>query len=626
MFENLSFRWKCGLLVLCVIALYANTIGHDFALDDAIVLTDNSYTKKGIAGWGDLLSNDTFKGFFKTDKGALVAGGRYRPLSPMLFALVYDIVGHRPLLFHALNIALYAGCVLLFFSFIRLFLKNLKIPNPKGIAFISAIIFAFHPVHTEVVANVKGADEILSTMGALLCLIYAIKYFIDNKQKYLIISCLSFFLSLLSKENTVTLLAILPLTIYMLKNQQQPKKWWISTAALFGVFIGYFILRSAVLGNAGLMDAPKELLNNPFLKYEGAALVPFSVSERLGTVFYTLLQYLRLLVYPHPLIHDYYPRHIDIYTLSSLWAIVSILIHVAAGVWALLALKKRNLVAYGVLFYLLAMSITSNLVFPVGTNMSERFLFFPSIGFCLIAGYLFNQLFTKNKMVAYGGLVVTVGLFAYKTITRNPAWKNNFILFQTDVKLAPNSAKLRNAAAGSTIHEFEILPAGEQKNIVMQRAIDHASAALAIHPRYKNAHLLKGNAHLYRDEYDQAIQSYDYALQLDPSYKEAQNNKHIAYRMAGRYQGEKKNNIDKSLEYLKQAIELKPDDPETVRLIGVAYGKKGTHTKALEYFDKLNTLVPDNYDYLKLLATALDANGRIDERNQIVEKMKQLKK
>lgn len=625
MFDKLSSRWKVIILFVCAFGLYANTIGHDFALDDAIVLTDNAYTKQGVSGWGELLSNDTFKGFFKTDKGALVAGGRYRPLSPMLFALVYDVVGHNPLPFHILNITLYAGCCILLFYFVRLFLKFLKIEKAESIAFLASLIFTFHPVHTEVVANIKGADEILSTIGALLTLIYAMKYYDRRKITHLIIACIAFFLSLLSKENTVTLLAILPMTIWMMHTSGKRQRWWDSSLVLLGTFVVYFVLRSAVLGNTGLMEAPKELMNNPFLKYEGAALVPFSFAERIGTVFYTLLQYIRLLFVPHPLVHDYYPRHIEVHTLTSLWSMVSIVAHIGLGIWAMMALRKKNIVAYGVLFYLLAMSITSNLVFPVGTNMSERFLFFPSIGFALIAGYFINYLFYKNKMLGYGLMAVLVALFSWKTIIRNPAWKNNFILFQTDVKLAPNSAKLRNAAAGSTVHEFEMLPAGEHKNIVMQRAIEHASAAIAIHPRYKNAHLIKGNAHLYRDEYDLAIQSYDNALRQDPTYKEATNNRHIALRMAGRYYGEKQNDIDKSLQYLKQAIEIKPDDPETVRLIGVAYGRKGTHTKALEYFQKLNELVPNNYDYLKLLATALDANGRIAERDQIAEKMSKMK-
>ena len=77
--------------------LYANTLGHDFALDDAIVITENVLTQKGIAGFSDLLTHDSFYGFFQVEgKDQLVQGGRYRPLSLMMFALLVQVFGAAP--------------------------------------------------------------------------------------------------------------------------------------------------------------------------------------------------------------------------------------------------------------------------------------------------------------------------------------------------------------------------------------------------------------------------------------------------------------------------------------------------------------------------------------------------
>ncbi|MBV6652333.1 MAG: hypothetical protein KI786_01165, partial [Mameliella sp.] len=76
-----------GLFALSFL-LYANTLGHDYALDDAIVIYDNMFVKDGISGIPGILSKDTFYGFFKEEgKAALVAGGRYRPFSLILFAI-----------------------------------------------------------------------------------------------------------------------------------------------------------------------------------------------------------------------------------------------------------------------------------------------------------------------------------------------------------------------------------------------------------------------------------------------------------------------------------------------------------------------------------------------------------
>ena len=79
-----------ALFVLSVL-LYANTFQHDFAQDDAIVITDNMFTTEGFSGLSGLFQYDTFYGFFKEEgKDKLVSGGRYRPLTPAMFAVEYE--------------------------------------------------------------------------------------------------------------------------------------------------------------------------------------------------------------------------------------------------------------------------------------------------------------------------------------------------------------------------------------------------------------------------------------------------------------------------------------------------------------------------------------------------------
>ncbi|MEZ4950405.1 MAG: hypothetical protein R2784_13615 [Saprospiraceae bacterium] len=64
------------LIFLVSFLLYANTLSHGYTQDDAIVITDNEFTQKGIAGIPDILKYDTFRGFFKVEgKDKLVARG-----------------------------------------------------------------------------------------------------------------------------------------------------------------------------------------------------------------------------------------------------------------------------------------------------------------------------------------------------------------------------------------------------------------------------------------------------------------------------------------------------------------------------------------------------------------------
>ena len=86
-------------LVTITFLTYANTLGHQYVLDDAILITDNSLTQKGVAGISEIFKHDTFYGFFKTDgKANLVSGGRYRPLSQVLFAIEHSAFGTKSFL------------------------------------------------------------------------------------------------------------------------------------------------------------------------------------------------------------------------------------------------------------------------------------------------------------------------------------------------------------------------------------------------------------------------------------------------------------------------------------------------------------------------------------------------
>ena len=94
-FTNNSLH--CLLIMVLSFVLYANTLTHDYTQDDAIVITDNEFTEKGFSGIPDILRYDTFRGFFKEAGIAqLVSGGRYRPLTLVLFAVEVQFFGQNP--------------------------------------------------------------------------------------------------------------------------------------------------------------------------------------------------------------------------------------------------------------------------------------------------------------------------------------------------------------------------------------------------------------------------------------------------------------------------------------------------------------------------------------------------
>lgn len=638
------------LLFVFAFLLYANTLSHGYALDDAIVITENVITQQGPAGWGELFSHDTFYGFFQDeDKARLVSGGRYRPLSLALFSLERAL-GAGPFMHHLLNIFWYGGlAVLLYFFLLRVQRHHNPESKAFGLAFLATLLFVAHPIHTEVVANIKGRDEIMALVGSIGATWLVWRAITKNSWALAGLSALVFFLGLLSKETTITFLAVIPLVLFALRRNF---KWDMLKYCLpiVGATAVFLLIRASVLG-PGNDDPIMELMNNPFLKLEDGRWVAFNFMEWSATVIYGLGKYLQLLFFPVELSHDYYPRAFGMPSWGDWQTILALVANAAIFVFGLLQLRKRPWVGVGILFYFLTLSIVSNVFFPVGTLVSERFLFFPSVGFTIVLAYYVSRIGTgksvsstsdgdknvdyQSSNVGIGlsniGLAIiclVVGCYAFKTVTRNPVWADNYTLFTTDVTHQPNSAKLQNAAAGSKTDYFINLSETERKlpknQAILQEAIAHGGKVLEIHPTYKQAYAIRGTANLLAENFDAAIADLDRALTLDPGYEDAANKLLIAYRQAGQFYGEKKGDLTRSKSYLDKALQLDPNDYEALRLSGVLNGVSGRKAQAIDYFRRATEVRPDNADALWNLGVAYYQNGQTELAEQIFARARQL--
>ncbi|MFZ1703922.1 MAG: tetratricopeptide repeat protein [Saprospiraceae bacterium] len=591
-----SFVWQGWLVFLVGIVIYANTLFHDFTQDDAIVIYDNMFTTQGVKGIPGLFKYDTFYGFFKEEgKANLVSGGRYRPLTPAMFAIEYSLVGKNPFLGHFLNIILYGFlCFFIYKTLLLLLLPKYGGENVMHLSFIAALLYALHPLHTEVVANIKGRDEIVSMLASMMALYAVVKGFDLQKKSYLIASSVFMFLGLLSKENTITFVAVIPLALYFFRDVSLMKAIISSAWTWAGVFL-FLLIRSSVLG-LDMGGTPMELMNNPFIKLVGETYVPFSGGEKLATILFILGKYLALLVFPHPLTHDYYPRHIDIMTFNSPYVWISLVIYIGLIYAAWKGFKDKKLYSFAILYFIATTSIISNIIFPIGTNMSERFMFMPSLGFTVLVAYwLVEYLLPKISLHGIFVVVTVVGmLFAGKTFTRNMVWKNDYTLFTTDVHTSKRSAKVLNAAGGALTVEAQEQKDPATKKRMNEEAVKYLEEAIAVHPTYKNAYLIRGNALFYLERFDEAIRSYEKCVALSPDFQEAYKNMAVALREAGKVAGEKQGNLIKAEGYLQRSLELAPDDSETVRLLGVAYGVQGKHDMALQQFLKVSQMTPNS--------------------------------
>ena len=613
------------IIFLLATILYCNTLGHDYVLDDAILITENTLTQAGIKAIPDILSHDTFYGFFNTDaKANLVSGGRYRPFSQILFAIEQTLFGNRPFWGHLINILCFAICAIsVFHLLLDLIYPHIKYNNAILIAFASSILFVAHPIHTEVVANIKGRDEILALLFSTWSLIFALRSSTKRGLRDFVVATMLFFLALLSKEVAVGFLVITPLAYYFFREENV----WSSIRTVFPLlvaFLFYLGLRFSVLGWNISGSPPLELMNNPFLKFQDGSYVLMSPMEKWPQIIFGLGKYLQLSFLPYPLTHDYYPQHLQVSSFADWRVIISGLGLLAVIILSLKYVRKEKLLVFGVCFFFASLFITSNIIFPVGTHLSERFLFTPSVGVCLLLSVICFKFGHSKRSLGTMIWTLLVIFFAAMTIHRNTVWKDNFTLFTTDVQTSSQSAKAQNAAGGILIDHARTLTDTSQQNALYRDALGHLAKAIALHPTYKNAHLLLGNAHYYLQEFADAIGAYDRALAVDPNYFEAKQNRAISQRDWGRYHGEKLNDLPKAIQLLENAVVILKEDYETHRLLGVAYGNMANITKAIEHFSVAVKQRADDPATLFNLGMAYMSQGDSINANHYISQAKRI--
>ena len=169
--QKLDYRWPVLIAVIAFL-LYANTITHDYALDDWGAVTNNQFVQQGIKGIPQILKVDLWH------FGNLTLG-YYRPLSLITFAIEHEFFDNNPHSSHFINIFLFAitGFVLC------LMLTELFQAYHIAFAFLISLLFVAHPIHTEVVANLKSRDELIAFLGVISVVFLMSRHVNSGKKK-----------------------------------------------------------------------------------------------------------------------------------------------------------------------------------------------------------------------------------------------------------------------------------------------------------------------------------------------------------------------------------------------------------------------------------------------------------
>jgi tetratricopeptide (TPR) repeat protein len=562
------------LLPLLALLIYSNTFKNNYTLDDDIFIVHNAAVQKGLKGASEIFSHGSTYTFNRQ-------GGSqpYRPITMLSFMLEKEMGIIKAPARHVINVLLYMLTSIFLYRLLLLMLGR----NKYALAFFSCLLFIVHPLHTEVVASIKSRDEILCFLFAVLSLTHLLLHNESKKIKNVLLGVLFFLLCLLSKENGVTIIAIIPLTVFFFTTSSA-KKILIEWLPYLGVIAAYFLLRNITL--VGESDGSEKMIINNALN------AAHNLSERYGTTFLMLGKYLLLLVFPYPLSYDYSFNQIPIAGFASPLVLFSLILHIALFAFAVKRFKQKDILSYCILFYFITLSVTSNLFFISGSTLAERFLYMPSFGFCIASSILIfrftkidsDALISKMKPVSFYIFIPAAIIFSALTINRNGDWKDNFSLYLSGVNAAPNSARAHSSLA----YEYKLKALKEPNPVKREdfflKGISEFKKSTEILPDFE--HPLYNLGVLYYEKGDTAnsLAQYLQTLKYFPRHVNACNNIGVIY--FNRHQP------DSALFYFEKALAADSNNIGALGNIGAIYQNKGEFQKAIDYYERTIAIDP----------------------------------
>ncbi|XP_032972565.1 protein O-mannosyl-transferase TMTC1 isoform X3 [Rhinolophus ferrumequinum] len=534
-----SRRRGCGLAPAGAAALlagasclcYGRSLQGEFVHDDVWAIVNNPDVRPGAPlRWG-IFSND----FWGKGMAENTSHKSYRPLCVLTFKLNIFLTGMNPFYFHAVNVILHCLVTLvLMYTCDKTVFKN------RGLAFVTALLFAVHPVHTEAVAGIVGRADVLA------CLLFLLAFLSYNRSVdqccvgecfpptaspfFLLLSLFLGTCAMLVKETGVTVFGVcLVYDFFSLSHKpekssngvthqhgtQQPGSPQPSSLPAHPLRENGKQQRFPHKGSWS--GCPSSLPPEP--KSSGFPVSPRAVWSmmRFLTYSYLLAFNVWLLLAPVTLCYDWQVGSIPL--VETIWDVRNLATILLAVVMTLLSLHclaafkrlEHKEVLVGLLFLVFPFIPASNLFFRVGFVVAERVLYMPSMGYCILFVHGLSKLCACLHRCGATTLTVSTVLllllFSWKTVKQNEIWLSRESLFRSGVQTLPHNAKVH--------YNYANFLKDQGRN---REAIYHYRTALKLYPRHASA--LNNLATLMRDTAE-AKMYYQKALQLNPQHNRA---------------------------------------------------------------------------------------------------------
>ena len=538
-------------MALAAVLCYATVLTGPFLWDDRVVILENSYIRGEQPVWAPFMT-----GFARLALAEWESTPFYRPLTLLSFRLDALVWGFTPLGFHLTNLLAHVAC-----SLAVMHLGNRLFDAPRaGLA--AGLLFAVHPVHTESVSWISGRTDVLACLFGLGAMLLSLRGTVASA----IGSALALALALMAKESTV----VIPLlTAAALMLRRTPRSDTIRVLGLQLLALGTVLfLRHQALD--GLVPSPD--------LYEG-------LGHRLLLAPRFFAEYIGLLVMPFWLSIE---RHLALQVVPPLGVAAGWLVVLAFAALLVWTARKTPAVCFSLAWIPLALIPVLNLV-PLPQPLAERFLYLPSVGFCL-----FLAILLANRHARILALIVVV--WSTATVVRNQVWNDEGRFWQAAVVARPESQSARLALG---IHYLE--------NGRLDQAEIHLMEAIRMAPRAASGYHYLAQLRLAQRRLDGAEQAYREGIAAHAWPEE------LLYRQFG--------NLAESTGDLPTALERYLAGPPSASLeynAGVVLGKLQCWDEACLHFERALELDPFRHQArYNLLIALLESAGQARSRDDL---------
>ena len=476
------------LFLLIGFSVFFNGLNGEFVHDDHLVLSHSFFSQPTKVL--NFFSESYFENFYQA--------GLYRPLTQISFALNF-LFGSDSFSFHLVNVFLHIVNSFLIF----LFLKRLTQKN--HLALIAALIFLVLPIHVEAVTSIVGRAELLSFFFGILTLLlwFESKHFL---------SAIALFFALLSKESAI----VMPVIAFFLGWHHKRNWQWLYLH--FGSVSLYFILRIAVLGRYAF-KTQVEFVFNP--------LAYASFFERFWTASKVLILYLAKIFVPYNLSADYSYDQIPIVKnlLSSPLALMGLVVLISMFwiAYRIFQIRSISVFHWALIFFFLPYLVVSNLIFPTGTIMAERLMYFPSLGAIMILALAGERLFKFSKRVGFVFLLILSVVYGFIPVGQNRVWASREALLTDSFKKSPDSIVAKT--------NYGILILNQNKELAKKLSLE----VYEKYPDYIQNLNLRGAVEVQERNFNEAEKFLERALELRPKHQNTLQNLSRVYFTLGKY-------------------------------------------------------------------------------------------